>query len=340
MSKFWIIFCNLLFLILSPVYAGRYKERTFEVEKTANIIYASNVPHLSKKHFVTSLATGFRLSSDDVPSLYFYQNANEIIYENLYFDLYQPKNDTTNNRPLIIVVHGGAFVSGSKSDNNQSIIDFCDSLAVRGFVVASIGYRVGLVLKDLGNQLFIDSLDFKRAIQWGVQDLQGAIRYFKAHAEKYKINPRRIFVVGNSSGAILALHSAIENEERVEGIISLWGASIDSVHIKNITVPILFIHGTNDKIIPFTKGKMLNLDSIKNQNRFMPGYAAVASAFNLAFSSPTFFGSFVIDSILSKNRVVHDTYFVDGLGHNFYDKEPYKTNVLKRIIEFLYKLVQ
>ena len=93
-------------------------------------------------------------------------------------------------------------------------------------------------------------------------------------------------------------------------------------------------------IIPFTKGKILNLDSIKKQNQFMPRYASAASAFNLIFSSPTFYGSFIIDSILSKNRVVHDTYFVDGLGHNFYDKEPYKTNVLKRIIEFLYKLVQ
>ena len=339
MSRFWITFCNLLFLISSAVYADRYKERTFKIEKTANIIYASNVPHLSKKHFVTSLAAGLRTSPDAFPSLYFYQNTTETKNVDLYFDLYQPKNDNSKDRPLVIILHGGAFVSGSKSDANQSIIGYCDSLAVRGYVVASIDYRIGLVLKDLGNQLFIDSLDFKRAIQWGAQDLQGAIRYFKFHAEKYKINPNKIFIIGNSSGAIFALHFAIENDEYVKGIVSLWGATI-SEQMKNIICPILLVHGTNDGIIPFTKGKLLNLDSIRSQNRFMPEYASAASAFNINFSSPTFYGSFVIDSILNKDRIAHDTYFFDGLGHDFYDREPYKTDVLKRIIEFLYKFVQ
>ena len=51
----------------------------------------------------------------------------------------------------------------------------------------------------------------------------------------YKIDPERIFIVGNSSGAILTLLFAIENELRIKGIISLWGgAVVDSVHIENI----------------------------------------------------------------------------------------------------------
>ena len=75
---------------------------------------------------MTSLATGLRLPSENIPSLYFYQNSNEITYGNLHFDLYRPKNDTTNNRPLVIVVHGGAFVSGSKDDLNQPIVGYCD----------------------------------------------------------------------------------------------------------------------------------------------------------------------------------------------------------------------
>lgn len=337
MPNFQTTFFLFIIFISSAVSAERYKEPSFEIEKKSNLIYASNVPCLSQKHFITSLATGLRISSDKVPSLYFYQNAYETTYENLHFDLYQPKKDTTNNRPLVIVVHGGAFVSGSKNDLNQPIIGYCDSLAARGYVVASIDYRVGLVLKDLKNQLTIDSLDFKRAIQWGVQDLQTAIQYFRFHAEKYKISPNKIFIIGNSSGAILALHSAIENEKQVKGIVSLWGATINSEQIKNIISPILLVHGTNDEIIPFTKGKLLNLDSIRSQNRFMPGYASAASAFNINFSSPTFYGSFVIDSILSKNRIAHDTYFFNGLGHDFYDREPYKTDILKRIVEFLYK---
>ena len=205
----WMVICTFLLFLTSAVYADRYKERTFKIEKTANIIYASNVPQLYKKHFVTSLATGLRTSPDAFPSLYFYQNANETTYEKLHFDLYQPINDTINSN-----------------------------------------------------------------------------------------------------------------------------------HVKKIKSPILLVHGTNDNIIPFAKGKMLNLDSVRNKNRFMYGYASAASAFNINFSSPTFYGSFVIDSILEKNGVTHETYFVDGLGHEFYDREPYKTDVLKRIIEFLYKYMQ
>ena len=340
MPKSLVTFFSLVPFISFGICAERYKDSSFEIEKTSNLIYASDVPFLKKKHFVTSLAIGLRQPSDEVPSLYFYQNANEITYENLHFDLYQPKSDTTNNRPLVIVVHGGAFVSGSKDDQTQPIVGYCDSLAARGYVVASIDYRIGLILKDVKNQLIIDSLDFKRAIQWGVLDLQRAVHHFKTHAQKYKINPNRIFVIGNSSGAILALHSAMEKDGRVRGTVSLWGATIDSSCTKKITAPILLIHGTNDKIIPFTKGKMLNLDSAKRQNRFMLGYASAASAFNINFSSPTFYGGYVIDSILTQNRIVHETYFVDGLGHDFYDREPYKTNVIKRIVEFLYKYIQ
>ena len=340
MPKSLVIFFSLVPFISFGICAERYKDSSFEIEKTSNLIYASDVPFLTKKHFITSLAIGLGQPSDEVPSLYFYQNANEITYENLYFDLYQPKNDTTNDRPLVIVVHGGAFVSGSKNDLNQPIIGYCDSLAARGYVVASIDYRVGLVLKDKKNQLFIDSLDFIRAVQWGVQDLQGAIRFFKAHAEKYNINSKEIFIIGNSSGAILALHSAIENVEQVKGIVSLWGATIDDAHIRNIATPILLVHGTKDEVIPFAKGQMLNLDSIRMRNRLKSGYASAASAFNINFSSPFFYGSFVIDSILRKNRMAHDTYFFDGLGHDFYDREPYKTDVLQRVVEFLYKYIQ
>ena len=149
MPKSLVTFFSLVPFISFGICAERYKDSSFEIEKTSNLIYASDVPFLKKKHFVTSLAIGLRQPSDEVPCLYFYQNANEITYENLHFDLYQPKSDTTNNRPLVIVVHGGAFVSGSKDDQTQPIVGYCDSLAARGYVVASIDYRIGFILKDV-----------------------------------------------------------------------------------------------------------------------------------------------------------------------------------------------
>ena len=339
MSKYLVAFFSFLLFISSSIFAERYKEPSFEVDKTSNLIYASNTPCLTKKHFVMSLVAGLRMSSDEIPVLCFYQNANEITHENLHFDLYQPKNDTTNNRPLVIVVHGGAFVSGSKDDRNQSIVGYCDSLAVRGYVVASIDYRVGLTLKNVKNELFVDSLDFKRAVQWGVQDLQVAIRFFRNHAEEYGIDQEKIFVIGNSSGAILAMQSVCEkNGVSPNAIVSMWGAVLDKEKIKNVSVPILLIHGIEDGIIPFREGRILNLDSIKERNRDMLGYGSIASSFNINFTSPIFYGSFVIDSILKRHRVSHETYFENGVGHEFYNKTAYKIKVFEKILKFLYKL--
>lgn len=331
----------LIFFVSLSIAAERYKEPIFGVEKTSDLVYAPNVPHLAKKHFVTSLASGLKSSSDDVSVLHFYQNANEVKNENLFFDLYKPQNDTAKSRPLVIIVHGGAFVSGGRDDQNQPIVAYSDSLAARGYVVASIDYRIGLVLKTIRNKMFLDSSDFKRAVQWGVQDLQAAIQYFKVNAKDYGINPNRIFVVGCSSGAILALQSIIENTDaKPDAVISLWGAVMDKVQIKNISAPVLLVHGTRDEIIPFKEGRMLNLDSVKEKNSYMPGYGSVADAFNIKFFSPVFYGSFVIDSVLNNRHISHESFFVEGEGHEFYGKEPYKEDVLKRLVEFLYKNLQ
>lgn len=238
----------------------------------------------------------------------------------------------------MIILHGGAFVSGSKDDRNQPFVGYCDSLAARGYVVVSIDYRVGLILKNVENKLFIDSLDFKRAVQWGVQDLQVAIRFFRNHAGEYDIDREKIFVIGNSSGAILAMQSVCEkNGISPNAVVSMWGAVLDKEKIKNVSIPVLLVHGTEDEIVPFKEGRILNLDSIRERNRDLLGYGAIASSFNIIFTSPFFYGSYVIDSVFNRHGYVHETFFQNGVGHEFYNKEFYKTQLLKRIIEFLYK---
>ena len=55
-------------------------------------------------------------------------------------DIYTPDGDTERNRPLILYMHGGTFYAGSKS--NTDCIDFCKSMAKRGYVTASLNYRL------------------------------------------------------------------------------------------------------------------------------------------------------------------------------------------------------
>lgn len=137
----------------------------------------------------------------------------------LSMDIYLPKcEDSTHigERPLMIWVHGGAFLSGSKDDN--SIQQLCKAFAQRGYVTASIGYRLGFVADDNQWQcnfpnyscLFAaDSSEWGRAYYRAIQDVKGGLRFLVNRKEAYKIDPQNIFISGESAGAFTALGVAL-----------------------------------------------------------------------------------------------------------------------------------
>ncbi|MCU0247896.1 MAG: alpha/beta hydrolase fold domain-containing protein, partial [Bryobacter sp.] len=97
-------------------------------------------------------------------------------------DLWVPNGD--GPFPLVIWIHGGAFRAGSKA----SPPPFPDRLMPRGFAFASIGYRLS-----------------SEAI-WPaqIQDVKAAVRFLRANAARYKLNPERFGVIGASAGSHLA----------------------------------------------------------------------------------------------------------------------------------------
>lgn len=121
----------------------------------------------------------------------------------LKLDVYQPTGDTASKRPLIILAHGGSFISGSKTDDNV-VVTLCNNYAKRGYVTASINYRLA------SNPLVM--LDSSQAIQTvlkAISDGKSAIRFFRKDAattNTYKIDPNWIFAGGNSAGAVLFMH--------------------------------------------------------------------------------------------------------------------------------------
>ena len=63
--------------------------------------------------------------------------------EKLLLDvIYPPKTDTLKNRPLLIFIHGGGFQSNSKNGLYNSTV--CNSFSKRGYVTATIDYRLGV----------------------------------------------------------------------------------------------------------------------------------------------------------------------------------------------------
>lgn len=129
--------------------------------------------------------------------------------ETLVLDLYLPVDDTETARPLAIFVHGGGFGFGDKAQGVSPVM--ADLFARLGYVAASVNYRLlapgGCVGSDSGESRCTD------AVVGGIHDGQAAVRFLRANAETYGIDPDRIAIAGESAGAIIAYGAGTWSEE-------------------------------------------------------------------------------------------------------------------------------
>lgn len=122
----------------------------------------------------------------------------------LKLDVYEPTGDNLTARPLIIMAHGGSFIGGNKTNDNVCT-QICNNFAKRGYVCASIDYRLGNALGMLDSATAIET------VMKAISDGKAAIRFFRkdaATSNTYKIDTNRIFCGGNSAGAVLYAHAA------------------------------------------------------------------------------------------------------------------------------------
>lgn len=183
-SLFFMIFMA----ITIHVNAQQWINQKYDYDSTLNILYGS--------------AINFNGSTDS-----------------LTLDLFLPRCDDSSQvllRPLLLFIHGGAFLAGDKND--LSIQSFCKSFASRGYVTASIDYRLGFVADDVAwncnypsyNCVFAaDTAEWYRAYYRGVQDAKGALRFLVNRYASYRIDTANIFVAGESAGAFIALGVAL-----------------------------------------------------------------------------------------------------------------------------------
>ena len=146
---------------------------------------------------------------------------------NLKMDIYQPSSDVDlcTNRPLIILAHGGSFIGGSKT--NPTMVDLCETFAKRGYVAASINYRLATDPTVLGFAGFVWMTNLENGIKViysAMTDAKAAVRFFRKEfaelSNPYGIDQNQIWMGGNSAGACLGPHmSYVETvEEFVSGI--------------------------------------------------------------------------------------------------------------------------
>lgn len=342
----------------------RYKDRIFDVSVKKNVVYASDVKHLKELNSISkTLVTLAKLGKGT--AVYLYDNETDLTKVDLHMDLYQPKGDKEKNRAAVVVLHGGAFAAGAKDDKDQQTVTYCDSLAARGYVTAAVEYRLGITATIENKTLHIDSLDFSRTVYRGIQDVRAAIRYLRANADDLGIDPARIYLVGNSAGAILSLENLYLDKEseiptaakskpklggldeygiqgpaaQANAVAALWGAVHDVSIIEKMDKPVLLVHGKADSTVLFKTGRPLGNIANVLEN-IMPSAAATIGALAFSVETPTLYGSFVIDSVLKAKKIDHETYFVDDMPHEFYDYEDYDVKVKKKVFDFLYGLTQ
>ena len=158
----------------------------------------------------------------------------------LKLNIYQPKNDNLDKRPLIVWIHGGGFVNGSKENMESRCIDF----AKMGYVTATINYRLSAKYTK----------NIEEAIPDAVEDARSAIDWLRENASKYKIDINNIFVGGSSAGGITSIYLGYEDngwdKTGIKGIINLWGALFDLKVVDPDDPPVIIIHGMNDKTVP------------------------------------------------------------------------------------------
>jgi predicted esterase len=259
----------------------------------------------------------------------------------LLLDIYQPFNDTPGvKRPLLVLAHGGSFISGSRK--SADMVNICTRMAKRGYVVASIQYRLGINLFS-GNTL---EKEFSHAVWRATQDGRAAVRWFRqdaANGNTYQINDEQIFSGGVSAGGVLGMHLAFLDQAselaqtsidtnllggiegnsgnpgyswRIKGVINLCGAiSNVSWMLNNPDVKICSMHGTNDQTVPYKT----------NYFFFLSAQVAILQ------------GSFSIDSFARQNGMYSDFYTFQGAPHvPFVNNAAYMDTTIEFVSQSLY----
>ena len=196
----------------------------------------------------------------------------------LYLDIYEPTGtNLPEKRPAMVFIHGGGFIAGDKGA--ITIRNFCESFSKRGYVCASIQYR--LVGDDptyeAGPAPNLSVL--YRSMNAASQDAAKAIRWLRQNAATYHIDPTRIGIGGSSAGAITSLYTASQEtatigpDAEVGVVIDLWGAMYGAESLVDAGDPAIFIvHGTDDPTVAYSETANLaaHLDSISHPYQLYP----------------------------------------------------------------------
>lgn len=203
----------------------------------------------------------------------------------LHLDIARPM-EAGPPRPCVLVIHGGAWRAGSKSDGPVKAL--CMQLAQRGYVAVGVQYR----------------LVPKHRFPAQIEDVKCAVRFLRAHAKDYNLDPDRMGAAGASAGAHLAMMLGTmdakdgfegsggdaDQSSKVQAVVAFFGptdftqknfsavaqgllndfighlpedkpelfkAASPITYVDKNDAPILIFQGTKDKLIPTSQATLM-----------------------------------------------------------------------------------
>jgi hypothetical protein len=224
--------------------AQRYATEIFSSnEVESDVVFGANVNPFSIPGIITDPATWTAEmaalnenidNGEEFPVEYFIPSAAPggdqtlVKLSALEMDIYTPPGeDDLDSRPLIIFIHTGNFlpalfngsITGDKIDSAG--VNLCRQWARRGFVAASINYRLGWNPESTDPDVRRGTL--LQAVYRALHDTQSAVRFFRASVDDgnpYGIDPDKIVLFGQGSGGYVA-QAYVTLDDYVEEIASL-----------------------------------------------------------------------------------------------------------------------
>ncbi len=209
--------------------------------------------------------------------------------ESVRGDLYLPK--TKRIAPAVLLVHGGGWTG---KDGRWQMDPIAKKLVKRGYVVLNVTYRL--------------------APRWRfpapVEDLQEAVKWLRTHATEHGIDPDRIATFGYSAGGYLAtMVGLIEGPQnsKIRAIVA-GGAPTNFMFYPGGDLVPQFLGGTRQEIPwRFKEASPVNYVTPSSPPMFI--YHATGDQL-VKMEHPQ-----AMLAALEKNRVTHETYWIENRGH-------------------------
>jgi len=197
----------------------------------------------------------------------------------LMYDVYEPVGDTLSLRPVVALLHGGAFID-IFNRRSPDILAIAHELTLRGYVCISVGYRGIRNITSILNQK-----DMVQAVARALLDANDAFCHIQDQAlnggNPFRIDMNQVVGLGVSAGGVIGLQgiflerldqltpqqkiwieavdggraeSVLANKfcgANLKAFVNVAGGMLDTAWIRPNTTDVLLIHGTADPIMPY-----------------------------------------------------------------------------------------